>query len=87
MGELFLQLNGLGAGAIRGKFDTYDIKVIYDTFINGVSADDIMNISIPTRAGNVLMGTIADYNFESAISKVAREDGNITVRVEADVDQ
>jgi multidrug efflux pump len=87
MTELFLQLNGMGAGSIRGRFDTYDIKIMYDRFIDEVSANDIMNISIPTRAGNLLIGTIANYNFESAISSVTREDGNITVRVESDVDQ
>jgi len=87
MGELFLTLNGLSAGSIRGRYDTYDIKVMYDDFLDGASADDVMNIAIPTRAWNVMFGTIADYNFESAISNISREDGNITVRVESDIDQ
>lgn len=50
MGELFLTLNGVAAGSIRGRFDTYDIKVMYDDFLDGASADDVMNIAIPTRA-------------------------------------
>ncbi len=87
MGELFLTLNGLWAGSIRGRYDSYDIKVMYDDFLDGASADDVMNIAVPTRAGNIMLGTVADYNFESAISNIAREDGNITVRVESDIDQ
>jgi len=60
---------------------------MFDGAIDGVTPNEILDMRIPTRAGSVMVGTIANYNFESAISNISRENTNITVRVESDIEQ
>lgn len=85
--ELFVALNGIGAGTIKGRYDNYDIKILFDESIDTITPNDVLDLRIPTRAGSIMVGTVADYTFESAISNVSRENTNITVRVESDVEQ
>lgn len=84
--ELFLALNGMNAGTVRGDFDNHDISLVYDSFVDGVSPSDVMSMRLPSRAGIVTLGSVADYSFERAINNISREAGSITVRVEADMD-
>lgn len=84
--ELFIALNGIQAGTIKARYDNYDIKIMYDDFIDAVNPSDIANIRIPTRIGSVTLGTVADYTFESAINNISRQDTNITVTIDADVE-
>lgn len=85
--ELFVALNGIGAGTIKGRYDNYDIKILFDDTINSITPNDVLDMRIPTRAGSVMVWTVADYVFESAISNISRENTNITVRVESDIEQ
>lgn len=85
--ELFVALNGIGAGTIKGRYDNYDIKIMFDQTIDSVTPTDVLDMRIPTRAGSVMVGTVADYTFENAISNISRENTNITVRVESDIEQ
>lgn len=85
--ELFVALNGIGAGTVKGRYDNYDIKIMFDKTIDSITPNDVLDMRIPTRAGSIMVGTVADYAFESAISNISRENTNITVRVESDIEQ
>lgn len=85
--ELFVALNGIDAGTVKGRYDNYDIKIMFDETIDSVTPNDVLDMRIPTRAGSIMVGTVADYAFESAISNISRENTNITVRVESDIEQ
>jgi len=85
--ELFVALNGMGAGTVKGRYDNYDVKIMFDNTIDSVTPNDVLDMRLPTRAGPIMVGTVADYSFESAISNISRENTNITVRVESDIEQ
>lgn len=84
--ELFISLNGMWAGTVKWRYDNYDITIRYDNFIDGVSPSDVMDIRVPTRLWSITLWTVADYRFENAITNISREDGNITVKIESDIE-
>lgn len=46
-----------------------------------------MSTSINTRQGSISFGDIADYTIDEGLSTITRDDGDITIRVEADLEQ
>lgn len=85
LSEVFAATNGLWAWSIRIDGEDYDIKLIYSDFTQDISASDINNIVITTPVGAVRFGDVAQYSFDSAISSISRENTNVTIRVESDV--
>jgi multidrug efflux pump subunit AcrB len=55
-------------------------------FDDTLSPDDITNLQINTRVGRIRVGDYVSYTFEKSLSSISRENGNITITVDADVE-
>jgi len=84
--EITTAINGIKAGVIEGDYHNHDIKVIYKEFLDDVTAQEIENIKIQTQGWPVRVGDIADYVFAKSINSIQREDGNIIIKVESDME-
>jgi len=80
------QLFGLNAWSITSRFEDNDIILKIDSFANWVSPQDIENIRISTQIGDIRAWDYLSYRFEPALSSVVRENGNITISIESDLD-
>ena len=85
--ELFATMQWVGAGALKGRYDDYDIKVLYKQFETTISPSDVQNIRVNTTAGVIRVGDVIDYTIENSISSVQREDTNLLIKVDADTEQ
>lgn len=85
--EIYFLSAGMKASSLKWDFDDHDIIVKISDFENKtLSPSDIMNFSIETRAGKIKIWNVASYEFLPAISTISRENGNIVIWVESDVD-
>lgn len=85
--DLYLNLNGIKAGTLKTDGDERDIVLKFAQFENGAKPNDVTSMRINTPRGPILVGSVADYSFQSAISSIKREDNKVIVNVEADVAQ
>ena len=84
--SLYLALNGLEAGSIKWEYDTHKIRVKYDDFSDGISPEQLMNTSIITPAGKVLLGNIGSYVFKPSTDAITREKNQITISIWANLE-
>ena len=85
--QLFTVLNGFSAWSISVWWVDTDIKVLYDSFANEVTAWDILSTKIQTQTWSIPAGEVMDVSLSTAVWSLAREDGALTVRVESDLDE
>lgn len=85
--EVSAAINGVNAWSIKLQWDDRDIKLVYKEFTDTVSPASIESLVINTKVGPVVVGEILNYNIENAVGEVAREDTNILVRVDADLEE
>ncbi|MCP4523871.1 MAG: efflux RND transporter permease subunit, partial [Candidatus Gracilibacteria bacterium] len=85
LGELYFYTNGVKAGSIKSKFEDNDIIVKIKEFDNNLSPDDLKNITVSTRIGDIRVGDYADYDFVKAVSSISRNDSKISISVESDI--
>ena len=83
--ELYFSLNGLKAWNLKGKRETYDLKIKYADFQNQVSPEGLMGATFITKNGKIPLGALADYSLAPATSKIIRENGNITITISANL--
>jgi len=84
--EVAAAINGINAGSLPGRFDDYDIKVLYKDFVENLTPQDIENLLITTPIGQVRVGDVTNYTFATNINAISREDGDIVIKVEADLE-
>lgn len=53
----------------------------YDDFSDGISPEQLMNTSIITPAGKVLLGNIGNYVFKPSTDAITREKNQITITI------
>lgn len=87
MREINAILNWFTAGSITINDQDVDIKILYDQFAQQLSPKDIQDLIITTSAGPVRVGELIDYQIDNAVAQISREDTNITVRVQSDLDE
>jgi multidrug efflux pump subunit AcrB len=62
------------------------MKVLYDTFENGVTPESITNLTITTPRGEqVRIGDLIDITPDASVAQISRENGKISVRIESDL--
>jgi multidrug efflux pump subunit AcrB len=86
VGEVYSYVNGSKVGTIKSPLEDNDIVVKIDAFDEKLSPEDVMNLQVQTRIGQVRLGDYADYTFEKSLSSISRENGNISITVDADVE-
>ena len=53
----------------------------YDDFSDAISPEQLMNTSIITPAGKVLLGNIGSYVFKPSTDAITREKNQITISI------
>ena len=86
VGEVYSYVNGSKVGTIKSSLEDNDIVVKIDAFDEKLSPEDVMNLQVQTRIGQVRIWDYADYTFEKSLSSISRENGNISITVDADVE-
>lgn len=84
--EIAFALNGFPAWSITLEDTDRDIKVLYKEFTGTIHPDDIENIIINTKVWPVRVGEVVDYNIDNAVASITREEGEIMIRVESDLE-
>jgi len=84
---LFVATNWINAGSIKGSYDDHDIKIKYQQFESGLNPSDIESLSINIWKVSVTAGDLLDYEFESSIAQISRENTKITISVDSDVEE
>ncbi len=88
LNEIYFLSSGINAGSMKWDYDSHDIVLKISDFENKrLSPSNIMDMEIPTRVGNIKIGSVADYQFLPAISTIQREAGNITISVTSDLEE
>ncbi len=64
-----------------------DVKIKTDKFSDDVKMDDILSIPINVGNGNFVIRDFVDTTLSNAIAVVTREDGNIQITVESDIEK
>lgn len=83
--ELYFALNGLKAWTLKGKEEIYDLKVKYADFKKGADPQKLMGTFFNTKSWKTPLGTVWNYTFAPATSKIIRENGKITITVESNL--
>lgn len=84
-GEISATSRGVNAGTITLGDQDIDIVVKSDTHEDTLQIDKIQNLTIQTKNGPVLLGSLLTYTVWNAIVEVRRVDGDLTISVEWDV--
>ncbi len=84
--EVVAAINGINAWSLPWRFDDYDIRVLYKEFISDLTPQDVDNLLITTPIGQVRLWDITNYNFATNINAISRENGDIVIKVEADLE-
>ncbi len=83
--ELYFALNGLKAGQLKGKEENHDLKIKYADFSGEISPEELLSTRIPTKNGQISLGSVGEYDFLPATSKIFRENGEITINIESNL--
>lgn len=83
--EIAFALNGMPAGSITIDDEDRDIKLLYKQLTEEVKPSDITDLIVNTRVGPIKVEEVLDYHITSAVAAIAREDTNITIRVNGDL--
>lgn len=84
--DLRLQLFWLTSWTLTSRYEDNDIKLLISDFQDTVSPEDIKNIILTTPVWKIRVGEYMSYTFEPALSSIGRENGNILIGVNADVE-
>ena len=87
MTEISSALNGINGGSIKLKDEDIDIKVMVDGLDKEVSPSTINDLTITTRAGVLRFGEIATYSIDTSVGAITRENGDIMIRIDADLEE
>lgn len=61
--------------------------MLYGNYIDGVSPSQVEDMIIPTAQGDIRIGDIMSYEFNSSVSSIQREDTDIVIKAQADIAQ
>lgn len=84
--EVYFYINGIKTGTIKSEFEDNDIVIKIADFDENLTPDQVLNLVITTKVWKMRVGDVADYVFEPALSSISREDGNILISVNGDLE-
>ena len=86
LGQIYTATNGVKSGTIKSSLEDNEILVKVDDFDESLNPEDILNMQIDTSIGKIRVGDYVSYSFDEALSSISRENGDITITVDADVE-
>ena len=86
LAEVRFYIAGINAGSIQSTYEDNDIVLSVAEFEDTLNPIDILNLTIPTRIGEIRVGDYADFAFEPGLSSIIREDGKITIGANSDLE-
>ncbi|MFA7285165.1 MAG: efflux RND transporter permease subunit, partial [Candidatus Absconditabacterales bacterium] len=84
--ELLSALLGQNAGTLSLEKKDRDIIVKYKGFASNLTPEAILSTVISTKNGPIMLGSVAEYSINQALSSLSRKDGDITISVESDLE-
>lgn len=84
--EVYFYTNGIKAGAIKSLYEDNDIVLKIEEFDESLTPEAINNLILTTRVGKVRLWDVANYTFDTSLSSINREDGNVLISVTSDVE-
>ncbi len=87
LSELYSYTFWLNPWSIKSEYEDNDIILKIKEFDEKLTPEDISNLMITTKAWKVRLWDFATYKFEKSLSSISREDGNIMIRVESDLEE
>lgn len=87
LGGVYSSLYGVDAGSVSGERDDHDIRVVYDQFQDRVTPQQVDSVVIQTPRGPVAVRDVMSYELRDAVTSYQRENGNIIIKVGADLEQ
>ncbi|MDD2907242.1 MAG: efflux RND transporter permease subunit [Candidatus Gracilibacteria bacterium] len=85
LGEVYFYTNGIKAGSIKSDYEDNDIVLKIAQFEDNLSPEDIDNLMVNTSIGKVRVGDFITTEFAKSISSITRENGRVSITVEADI--
>lgn len=85
--QISQNINGITVGSIEDNGEDMDVKIKTDKFSDDVKMDDILSIPINVGNANFVIRDFVDTTLSNAIAVVTREDGNIQITVESDIEK
>lgn len=86
LGQIYAMTNGVKAGNLKSRLEDNEIVVKLDAFQDELSPEDIMNLEIQTSVWKIRVWDYVNYSFDKSLSSISRENGDITITVDADVE-
>ncbi|MDD3144571.1 MAG: efflux RND transporter permease subunit [Candidatus Gracilibacteria bacterium] len=85
LNEVYFYTNGIKAGSIKSAYEDNDIVLKIAQFEDNLSPDDIDNLIVNTPIGKIRVGDFITTEFAKSISSITREDGRVSITIEADI--
>ncbi len=85
--ELYFYTSGITAGSIKSSYEDNDIVLSVAEFENELTPEKIANLIITTKIWKIKVGDYLKVNFDTSLSSIQREDGNIIIAAESDVSE
>jgi multidrug efflux pump subunit AcrB len=81
-----ISINWFDAWTIAMDGEDIAIRLQLDQFVDWASPQSLEQLLLPTRVWPIKVGDMMTYSLDSAVWAIARENTNITITVDADVD-
>lgn len=86
-GNISQNMNGINVGTVEDSGDDISIYIKTDTFLEEARIEDIMSIPMSLWNTTYRVGDFIESRVENAIASVKRENGDIQITVDADLEQ
>lgn len=86
-GHIMQMMNGVNVGSIEDNGSDMDIFIKQSNFRDSVTVSDILNSTFMFSGKMYQIWNFIDYNTKNSIESVSREDWNIIISVEADLEK
>ncbi len=86
LSEIRFYVAGIWAGSIQSSYEDNDIVLSVDEFEDKVNPQEILDLLVATKIGEVRVGDYASYTFQPWLSSIWRDDGKITISVNSDLE-
>ncbi|MDP2091205.1 MAG: efflux RND transporter permease subunit [Candidatus Gracilibacteria bacterium] len=85
--ELYFYTNGIKSGSIKSEYEDNEIVVLLKDFQDSLTPENIENLIINTKVGNIRVGDFVKYEFKKSVDLITREKGNIVISVGSEVEK
>ncbi len=86
-GHIMLMMNWVNVGSIEDNWSDMDMYIKQSNFREEINVEDIMNSNFTFAWKSYQVWNFVEYNTKNSISSIAREDGKITISVDADLEK